>query len=148
MKKRDSIKADLKMIFIINILLIPALTYAQGHTYYVTQNGNGYRNGTSFVNAWSVSDFNSSINWSTTDHTNKIDPGDTVYFSGAITSTLYPQGSGSSGNFITLDGYEAGNCDPINSKCTKSAEINNSSSAIYFTTQDYVIIQDFRMTND
>jgi hypothetical protein len=141
-------KTALKTIFIINFLFLPALTYAAAHSYHVTQKGAGYRTGKSLANAWSVSDFNSSAKWSTIDHQNRIDPGDTVYFSGIITSTLYPQGSGSSGNYITLDGYEAGNCDPINSKCERSAEINNSDSAIYFTTQDYVIIQDFRITND
>jgi hypothetical protein len=141
-------KAALKLIFIINILFLHALTYAADHKYYVSQDGSGYRNGTSLANAWSVSDFNSSLNWSTIDQANKIDPGDTVYFSGKITSTLYPQGSGSFGNYITLDGYEEGNCDPINSKCTKSAEISNSRSAIYFTNQNYIIIQDFRMSED
>ena len=140
-------KADLKVIFII-IFLLPALTYAAGQKYYVTQDGSGYRNGTSLANAWNVADFNNSLNWSTTNHPNKIDPGDTVYFSGSVTSTLYPQGSGFSGNYITLDGYEAGNCDPINSKCTRSAEIHNSDSAIYFTNQDYVIIQDFRISGE
>ena len=134
----------LTSIFIFAFSLLPSQVNAAANTYYVTQNGNGARSGVSLGNAWSVSDFNSSDNWSTTDNPTRIDPGDTVYFSGTITSTLRPEGSGSSGNYITLDGYEAGDCDPINSECTDSGEITNTDYAFYFTTQDYFILQDFR----
>jgi len=140
-----NIVLTLTSLLIFAFSLLPSQVHAAANTYYVTQNGNGARSGQSLGSAWSVSDFNRSANWSISDNPNRIDPGDTVYFSGTITSTLYPQGSGSSGKYITLDGYESGNCDPINSECTGSAEITNSSSSIRLTTQDYIIIQDFRI---
>ena len=77
------------------------------------KNGKGARSGESLSNAWSVSDFNSSANWSAADNSAKIDPGDTVYFSGTITSELAPKGSGKSGNYVTLDGLESGNYDAL-----------------------------------
>ena len=97
-------KIALKILLIIIFLFLPALTFAASHTYHVTQNGSGDRSGKSLLNAWSVSDFNSASNWSTTDHTNKIDPGDSVKFYGTITSQIEPKGSGTNDNYITLDG--------------------------------------------
>ena len=66
----------------------------QGANYYVTQSGAGSGSGTSLANAWSVSTFNAS---------SAPAAGDSVFFSGAITSTVTPIKSGSSGNPITLD---------------------------------------------
>lgn len=63
-------------------------------TYYVTQAGAGSANGTSLGNAWSVATFNGITS---------TNPGDTVLFSGAITSQVTPADSGSSNNPITLD---------------------------------------------
>ena len=100
-------KIVLKLICITGFLLIPALTFGARDTYYVTQTGAGRHNGKSPASAWNVSDFNTSSNWSSTDHLGKVDPGDTVYFSGTITSRLQPQGSGTAGNYITLDGNSA-----------------------------------------
>ena len=79
-------------IFIFGLSLItPQLYSSQRIFYYVTQNGNGARNGKSIPNAWSVSDFNSSANWSINDDSDRIDPGDTVYFSGSIKTGLIPR---------------------------------------------------------
>ena len=133
----------LTSVFIFCFSLLPSLVHAAGNTYYVTQNGNGARNGQSLGNAWSVSDFNNPTNWSTIDNSNKIDPGDTVYFSGTITAQILPQGSGTSGYPITLDGYQAGDCDPINSVCSSSALLT---TGLHDYDQDYITIQDFRGT--
>jgi hypothetical protein len=72
-------------------------------TYHVTQSGAGSANGTSEANAWSVSDFNTSGNWSSTPGTSgKISPGDTVMLHGTFTSGIIVHGSGQSGNRITV----------------------------------------------
>lgn len=131
-------------------------------TYYVTETGNGTDPDCSgggapnCAGAWDVADFNSSANWSTTDDINKIDPGDTVYFSGTITSQIQPAGSGTSGNVITLDGYYAGSADPINDcndtgtcggSTASTVLLSGSTAGIRIATgQDYLIIQDFRAT--
>lgn len=160
-------KTALKTILIINFLLLPALTYAMVHTYYVTQNGKGSKDGKSVRNAWSVLNFNSSANWSTTDNPNKIDPGDTVYFSGMITSRiLLPKGyGGRSGKFITLDGWKDGSCNPVAdhddttfgsdngadlNACPNAAVIDVNSTSmngIQSRWNSYIIIQDFQIRN-
>jgi hypothetical protein len=149
-------KITLKSIFIVVFLLLPILAHARGDVYYVTQNGSGARSGSSLSNAWAGFDFNSSANWSTTDHANRIDPGDTVYFSGTITSRVEPPEGygGSSGNYVTLDGWEGGTCDPVaNDGCTSAAVIDRPSRAnggltnycMYMRDNNYITIQDFNM---
>ena len=144
-------RAVLKTIFIISFLFLPALTYAGTHFYHVTQKGAGYRTGKSFSDAWSASDFNNSDNWSTIDHPDRIDPGDTVYFSGTITSALYLQGSGSSGNYITLDGYKADDTTYMNlSESIGRAKIDRNLDAdfgIHVKGHEYITIQDFEITD-
>ena len=147
----------LTSILIFVFSLLPAQVHAASNTYYVTQNGNGAKDGKSLVNAWSVSDFNSSANWTTTDNTNKIDPGDTVYFSGKITEeqVTVPNGyGGTAGNYITLDGWQGGTCDPVaNSGCASAAILyqsgvaSNGSVCMRSYNSSYLIIQDFVMTN-
>ena len=139
-------KRMLNLTSIFCFLLLSSLAYAGSNTYYVTQNGNGAKNGQSLGNAWSASDFNNSANWSATDNSNKIDPGDTVYFSGTITTRLTPKGSGSAGNTIVLDGYQAGDCDPIDSVCSSSVLLSGSSAGMTIINNDYLTVQDFRMT--
>ena len=81
----------LTSILIFGFSLLPVQVHAAAkNAYYVTQNGNGDRSGENLDNAFSVSDFNSSTNWSRTDHSSRIDPGDTVYFSGTITDRVNP----------------------------------------------------------
>ncbi len=147
--------SSLKSFCILVLLFTPALTYAANQSYYVTQAGSGSRDGSSAANAWSVSNFNSSGNWSTNEISTKIDPGDTVYFSGKITTSIRPAGSGMPGKYITLDGYKAGNATPLNGEDTAAALIttvnditsapdNVSYAAIYAEGTDYLNIQDFR----
>jgi hypothetical protein len=72
-------------------------------TYHVSQSGAGSANGTSEANAWAVSAFNTAGNWSSTVGTSgKISPGDTVILYGTISSSMTVQGSGASGNRITI----------------------------------------------
>ena len=149
-------RITLKSIYIFVFLLLPALTYAAKNTdYYVTQNGKGARTGVNLANAWSVSDFNASANWSETDSTKRIDPGDTVYFSGTITSQIVPpkRYGGAPGKYITLDGWEGGTCNPVaNLGCDNASVVDlpsrtNSSSnwSIYSIDNSYLIIQDFNL---
>ena len=148
-------KITLKSILIVVFLLLPLLAHARGDVYYVNQNGAGDRSGSSLANAWAVSDFNSAANWSTTDHVNRIDPGDTVYFSGTVTSRVVPPigYGGLSGNYVTLDGWEGGTCDPVaNSGCTSAAVLDRPSrvnaSANYcmlLVDNNYFVVQDFNM---
>jgi hypothetical protein len=148
----------LTSVLIFCFSLIPSQVHAAANTYYVTQSGAGGHDGKSLANAWSVSNFNNPANWSASDNLDKIDPGDTIYFSGTITTRIVVQGSGTSGNYITLDGYEAGDCDPINSgecgalitsDCDPGTTCSDSESdqAIRVIAKDYIIIQDFTVKN-
>ena len=49
---------------------------ASTQTYYLTENGLGNRDGLSPGSAWSVSDFNKSANWDSSENIAKIDPGE------------------------------------------------------------------------
>jgi hypothetical protein len=127
--------------------LIPAIGISAAQSYYVTQNGAGARNGASLSDAWSISDFNNSVNWSISNDIGRIDPGDTVYFSGSFTTKVTPKGSGTSGNYITLDGYQAGDCHPLDSECTSSALLTAQNDALHIASgRDYIKVYDFRLT--
>ena len=144
-----------KSIYLFILLSFPAFAYAGSQFYFVSENGYGAKNGQSLSNAWSVSGFNSAANWSKTDTEAKIDPGDTVYFSGTITSRLIPPSGygGSAGKYITLDGWQEGTCNPVaNNGCSSAAVIDrpsrsNSSSnwCIWSVNNSYLIIQDFNL---
>jgi len=68
----------------------------QAATYYVTQTGSGAETGTNLAKAWSVADFNS---------TSTPTGGDTVFFSGVITShiVINCRGTGNGSQRLTLD---------------------------------------------
>lgn len=145
------------VLLILAFLTLSVGAWAAVDTHYVTQAGAGDQNGTSLANAWAVSDFNNAAKWDTdVADDNKIGPGDTVYFSGTITTGLDPQGSGTSGNPIIIDGYAAGDCDPI-TECDDSGTCSGgagsaaliSGSGTRMTIDggvDYITVQDFRMT--
>ena len=115
--------------------LLPAQVHAAANTYYVTQNGNGAKDGKSLANAWSISDFNSLRGTGYA--------GSTFYFSGTISSLITVGVSGTAGGgHVTLDGYRAGDCDPLNSECTSSALMTNGIRLP--NGNSYVRIQDFR----
>ena len=127
-------------IFILFFSLLPSQLHAAAKTYYVTQDGNGTRSGASIEHAMAVSDFNilSGAEY----------VGDTFYFSGTFTTRLVITSiEGTSGYPVTLDGYEAGDCDPINSVCTSSALLQDGMEiGSGIDGPDYINIQDFRMT--
>jgi hypothetical protein len=166
-----SMRSTLKAILIFNFLLLHTLTFAEDQTYYVTQNGKGSKDGKSLKNAWSLLDFKSSKNWSTAENHEKIDPGDTVFFSGMFSSQIdLPKGAGGAdGKYVTLDGWEGGTCNPVENHdpicdpkisgqgCDDGVDLNACPTAaivdlgstelrgINFQTNNYIIVQDFQI---
>ena len=153
------------IIICLTILILSTKLWAADTDYYVTQSGASGRDGLAIGTAWSVSDFNSSANWSATESASDIDPGDTVYFSGTITTTINPPDAygGTSGNYITLDGWEAGTCNPVANHdattfgsdndtdlnaCPSAAEVDVNSiynQGIQLDWNSYLIVQDFHI---
>jgi hypothetical protein len=72
---------------------------------YIAQSTVGAANGADCADAQPASWFNSSANWG--NGANQIGPGTTVHLCGTFTSAIQFQGSGSSGNVITLH-FESG----------------------------------------
>ncbi|MGZ3771791.1 MAG: hypothetical protein ACXVCP_19250 [Bdellovibrio sp.] len=72
---------------------------------YIAQTAQGINDGSNCANAHGASWFNNSNNWGT--GANQITPGTTVFMCGTISTDLTFQGSGASGNYITLDGLGA-----------------------------------------
>ena len=122
------------------------MSFTEAH--YVTQNGAGLHTGRNVANAWSVTEFQNSANWSTYNSVDgKIGPGDVVYFSGNFTSRPTVMLGGNANGSVTLDGFEAGETDPVHTINTGTAlltqgmEVGNGTAG-----PDYLTIQDFRMT--
>ncbi len=67
---------------------------------YISQNAVGANSGADCADAHATTFFNSVSNWGS--NTGQIGPGTMVHLCGTITSTLYGQGSGASGNPITI----------------------------------------------
>ena len=91
-----------RLFYIFIILLIP---FTVGATdYYFAQSYAGNGSGSSYANRMSVS----SLNAITGDK-----GGNNYYGSGTITTQIKPQMYGSGGSYVTIDGYEGGDCDPV-----------------------------------
>ena len=143
-------------IILLLILLFPAVGMAAVDTHYVTQSGAGSGLGTSLLNAFSVASFNTAGNWDVdVADDDKIGPGDTVYFSGTITTPLYVQGSGNAiGGNIILDGYESGDCDFLLSESSCGVIVDTSWTMYEYgislnahaenPSYDYITVQDFQ----
>ena len=103
-----------KLIIIIFTMLILSTQLVWAADWYVTQDGDGDLSGQPNVtNAMPVATFNAL----TGDKS-----GYTYYFSGTFTTRIEVLNiEGSSGQPVTLDGYQVGDCDPINSVCSSSA---------------------------
>lgn len=120
-------------------------------THYLTPAGAGLQDGSSFENAWSLTDFNTGTHqcdWSIFDSDDgDIGPNDVVYFSGEFTERVVVLDGGTPSGPITIDGYEAGDCDPLNTDCTSSAVLLQGMT-LGDTREgpDYLNIYDFRMT--
>lgn len=78
------------------MLWLALSTHVFAASYYVTQSGAGAANGTSLGNAWSVANYNAS---------SAPTGGDSVFFSGTITSTVTPgsSGTGNGASRLILD---------------------------------------------
>ncbi|MGO9531624.1 MAG: hypothetical protein ACLP3B_10650 [Syntrophobacteraceae bacterium] len=88
------------------ILMLPGNLFAAD--FYIAQSAAGSANGTSCSNAYAYTWFNTSGNWtSSSGSTTQIGPGNTVHLCGIISNPLAAQGSGSSGNPITIR-FESG----------------------------------------
>ena len=86
-----------KIIYLIVLFLFVPLC-VNATNYYVDKNASGQNNGTSWANAWQSF---SAINW------NSIQPGDVIYISGGVDSTIYTSGlsigkSGAVENYIYI----------------------------------------------
>lgn len=142
-------------LFLSLVLFLALAVPGLAEVHYVTQSGAGSHNGSSLANAWSVAEFNdtSPSKWSSAANTedNLIGPGDTVYFSGTITSKVFPVGAGTAANPITLDGYEGGNNDYTattgsGALITRSNQADNVYCMELSSANQYLIIQDFEMS--
>ena len=128
------------------LILSTQLTLAAD--WYVTQDGAGDLSGQPNVaNAMPVATFNAL--------TGTGYAGSNFYFSETFTDYIVIGISGTSGNYVTLDGYVAGDCNPLVEECTSSAVVSPGPSfaGMYSgwegveTAANYVIIQDFRITD-
>ena len=117
----------MKILFIKLLALLcflPGISLG-GNTYYVTQNGSGSMNGT-YGKSWSVLQFNSGGG-----NGNSYGAGDTVYFSGTLTSEISPSTGGSSPEApLILDGYKAGNYNAISDTPSNSTAIIDRNRAL------------------
>ena len=129
-------RVKFKFFYVLVLLLLPTLTYAGTSFYYVTQNGKGVKDGKSLANAWSVSDFNNATNWSTSDQSNKIDPGDTVYFFG---SNNQPDRTCRKRNQRKVRYYGWSLCD---CQCDHGT-LDSTSGSINIEAKKYLTIQNF-----
>ena len=149
-----------KLLLTLILCLTTSIAFGATDTHYVTEAGAIGRTGVDLANAFSAADFNNSAKWDVdVADDNLIGPGDTVYFSGTFTSEIEPQGSGTAGNYITLDGYET---DDTTYKDLSEAggralidRTAEASGSLYCfdigwtlgTAISYLIIQDFEMQN-
>lgn len=98
---------------------------------FISQSGSGSGTGVDASNRASVSFFNNSSNWGA--GAGKISAGDTVSLGGTITGTLAAQGSGTSGNPITIL-FESG------AKSSSAVWGTGASSAIYLSGKSYITV--------
>lgn len=92
----------MRKIFLFLVLVSVSIP-AFAENIYVSQGGTG--DGTSCSSSRSAAWFNTSVNWG--GGSGQINGGDTVNLCGTINAGLTMQGSGSSGNIITIDGTGA-----------------------------------------
>jgi hypothetical protein len=148
-QKISKLSLSLTLLFLIlaGVFAFSAGAQAAAEKHYVTQNGAGAKNGTSLANSWSVADFNTAANWNSAANTddNKIGPGDSVYFSGTITTKPMVPGSGTVNNHIIIDGYENGDCQPLVAECTNA--VNFMDGFALAGNAKYITVQDSRSTD-
>ncbi len=124
----------MRFIIVLSVSIAMLLAgFASAEEFHVTQTGAGAD--------YSASQFNAL----TGDYS-----GDIFYFSGTFTTRIDIEGiHGTLGHPVVLDGYQDGDCYPIDAVCTSSAllkqgmRVGNRAHG-----PDYITIQDFRMTKD
>lgn len=82
------------------LLLAIGIASASASDIYISQSGSGGGNGSSCSNAYPASFFNSSSNWGSA--ATQIGPGTTAHLCGTFGTSLTAQGSGASGNPVTI----------------------------------------------
>ena len=92
-RSEDNVLHNNRLLLLTAVCSLSCLN-AHAATYYVTQSGAGSGNGTSLANAWSVAAFNAS---------GVPTGGDTVNFSGTLTSSVIPGTNGTAAARLTLD---------------------------------------------
>ena len=145
----------MKKLFYILLILLGFVGYSFGavQTYYVTPTGNASDPDCSgggaptCAGAWDLSDVENLSNWSAGEDADKIDPGDTVYFTGDLTGSGnfdFPSDLGGTlGNNITFDGDSDGTCDPWNDSCAGGSDV----ASFELDGNDYITIQDFHFNS-
>lgn len=103
---------------------VPGMASAAAVSVYLAQSAQGNGDGSSCANARAASWFNSSSNWGSA--ATAIGPGTTVRLCGSVTTSLTFQGSGASGNPVTIDGAGA----------TYTGTISTGSSRSWWTVQN------------
>lgn len=116
-------------ILLLVAICLPAL--AVQNPVYIAQSSAGSNNGTSCGNAYAVTFFNTSGNWGL--GSSQIGAGTTVHVCGTVSNQLVFNGSGTSGNVITLL-FEPG------AKLSASATVWNADSPIWLGGNSYILI--------
>lgn len=133
----------LRVILVLLLISVPA--WGQAANVYLANTAMGGKTGADCADAHAYTFFNSSANWGT--GSTQIGPGTTVHLCGTITGTpgssgLIPQGSGTSGNPITIH-FESGAIlqNTYWSSSGKGDEWSDSSAAgIFFSSVNYFVV--------
>ncbi len=108
-------------------------SFVLAEDFYIAQTYQGGNTGADCSDAYAVTFFNTSGNWTNPKTSGKIGPGDTVHLCGTITSSLNFQNSGSSGSVITLL-FESG------AIMSNTGTAWNSSGPISLNGHNYILI--------
>lgn len=135
----NTISAYIDQVVLVEITPTPTPVPA---TYYIDSTaGNDSNSGTSPSTAWQSLE---KVNATT------FQPGDRILFKAGCswTGTLYPKGSGTHGNHITIDMYGTGNKPIINGNGKAYSAEDPIDSAVYLCNQDFWTIRNLEITND
>lgn len=113
---------------VVGLLLFHSVGFAFAKDFFIAQNTAGNSNGSSCANALAVSFFNSAGNWGA--GATQIGPGTTVHLCGTLTTSLFAQASGTSGNPITILFEAGGNLSQPFCPGTGCLNINNRSNIV------------------
>lgn len=144
-EKRRILSLLMSVVMIVSILVTITpikVSAATGPTYYIdSTSGNDSNAGTSLTTPWKTLE---KVNSTT------FQSGDTICFKagGSWIGTLYPKGSGTSVNPITIDMYGIGSKPLINGNGKVFSTADSIDSAVYLKNQDYWTIRNLEVVND